>query len=233
MPAVMLESDRFAVRRGTLADAAFLAQIDRIASIPPFERSLWDDLVEPMGIDTHRFLESLIRVRAAGWGQAEDYLVLEQEGRPVAACAVYEPCPDAMDHRPILLERMPQLATELGWSDVQRDRFLQSYTQSWPLEYTDFLVPQAPAIIESVGVIPEARGQGLGRRLLQEAFDEARRRGHSTIGIMVIHGNEPARRLYESFGFKPYLTYHASYFEDPFPGLTKYRASLLEEIDPS
>ncbi len=217
------------VRQGTIADAAFLAQIDLISSIPPFERSFWDELVESTGVSTHRFLEAMLLTRAAGWGQSEDYLVLEQGGEPVAACAVYEPQPDATDRRPLKLERIRELAAELGWSDVVRDGFVESYNQSWPMEITHCLIPQAPVIIESVGVIPEARGRGLGRRLLQEAFAEARRRGHATIGIMVIHGNEPARNLYESAGFEPYLTYHSTYFEGKFPGLIKYRATLVTE----
>lgn len=217
------------MRRGTSADASFLAQIDLIASIPPFERSLWDEWVEPTGVSTHRFLEAMISTRATRWGQAEDYLVLEQRGEPMAACAVYEPQPDAIDHRPIDLECLPELAAELGWNETARESFIASYNQSWPVDATDFLIPQAPVIIEFVGVLPEARGQGLGRRLLQEAFAEARRRHHTMIGIMVIHGNEPARNLYESAGFEPYLTYHSTYFEGKFPGLTQYRATLVTE----
>jgi len=83
-------------------------------------------------------------------------------------------------------------------------------------------------IIENVGVLPDYRGQGLGRRLLQEAIAVARDTGLSHVGIMIIHGNDPAQRLYESLGFQPYVTYYADFFDNQFPGVTKYRMALTE-----
>jgi ribosomal protein S18 acetylase RimI-like enzyme len=93
-----------------------------------------------------------------------------------------------------------------------------------------FLTPQAPWIIETVAVLPEARGRGLGKALLRALLEEGRLQQHSHAGIMVINGNEAARHTYESIGFKPYQTFHADYFTQQFdlefPGITKFGLCL-------
>jgi len=50
-------------------------------------------------------------------------------------------------------------------------------------------------------VVPGRRGHGLGRALMEEALDEARRRGADTMDIGVDEPDFAARRLYESLGF--------------------------------
>lgn len=51
-----------------------------------------------------------------------------------------------------------------------------------------------------IALMPEHRGKGLGRILLQEILDEAAAKGQS-VSIHVEHYN-PAMRLYESLGFR-------------------------------
>ena len=48
---------------------------------------------------------------------------------------------------------------------------------------------------------PSVRRTGAGRALVQAAIDFARAAGAREIGLWVTTGNEPAQRLYESFGF--------------------------------
>jgi ribosomal protein S18 acetylase RimI-like enzyme len=50
-------------------------------------------------------------------------------------------------------------------------------------------------------VVPEQRGRGVGRALMQAAISEARERGAETMDIGVDEPDRPARRLYESLGF--------------------------------
>jgi len=49
----------------------------------------------------------------------------------------------------------------------------------------------------------EARGLGLGARLLDHVLAEARRAGHRTCYLETIEAMGDARRLYQSFGFRP------------------------------
>jgi GNAT superfamily N-acetyltransferase len=48
----------------------------------------------------------------------------------------------------------------------------------------------------------ELHGRGLGKRLLGEAVDFCRTVGHPRIFLWTFQGLDPARRLYESFGFR-------------------------------
>jgi GNAT superfamily N-acetyltransferase len=52
-----------------------------------------------------------------------------------------------------------------------------------------------------LGVVPEARGRGLGRAILQDGLALARRSGRAAIEIAVDAANTPAIRLYRHLGF--------------------------------
>lgn len=55
--------------------------------------------------------------------------------------------------------------------------------------------------INGLAVAPEAQRSGHGRRLIEAALDEAKRRGARKVSLRVLGHNQRARRLYESCGF--------------------------------
>ena len=69
------------------------------------------------------------------------------------------------------------------------------------------------AEIALIAVSPEKRRKGLGRLLLAAATDYATSAGAENIFLEVRTGNEPAKSLYESFGFIP-VTVRKRYYED-------------------
>jgi ribosomal-protein-alanine acetyltransferase len=54
----------------------------------------------------------------------------------------------------------------------------------------------------AVGVLPEARRQGLGRRLLEHVIEAVRASGGRRVLLEVARSNTAARRLYEGAGFR-------------------------------
>jgi ribosomal protein S18 acetylase RimI-like enzyme len=56
--------------------------------------------------------------------------------------------------------------------------------------------------LESISVLPEHRGTGIGSRLLDAVDEEFARLGVDDVIIGVLPGNTDARRLYEHRGFK-------------------------------
>lgn len=52
-----------------------------------------------------------------------------------------------------------------------------------------------------LGVIPDARGRGLGRELARKAIVEAKGRGANELTLCVDARNAPARRIYNEMGF--------------------------------
>src|SRR6476469_6745679 len=59
--------------------------------------------------------------------------------------------------------------------------------------------------IDSFLVVPDVRGQGVGRRLLDAAFAHLRAVGVRTVGLDVVSTNTAARQFYEKEGFVPTL----------------------------
>lgn len=53
-----------------------------------------------------------------------------------------------------------------------------------------------------IGMLPQARGRGLGRRLMTAAMDAARARGMERIELEVFASNTRAVALYASLGFR-------------------------------
>lgn len=218
-----------ATRKATIADIPFLARIQYEASLPPLNQCFWEEILEGTKTDALQFIEAMLRASACNWGNVADYLVLEQQGKPVAAAAGY--LPNSEDYCPLCLSGLDEIAQNLNWSQEVATTFRDRYEQFWGSDCCPvFLAPQAPWIIENVAVLPEVRGRGLGKVLLKSLLEEGRSQQHSHAGIMVINGNDLAQRTYESIGFKPYLSFHAGYFSKQygmnFPGITKFCLNL-------
>ena len=217
-------------RKAAIADIPFLTRIEYEASLPPMDHCFWEDLLENTGTTALEFIEAELRADASSWGNVEDFIVLEEGGKPMAAAAGYVPS-EQEDYCPLRLSRLDAVADVLGWSQATTTLFRDRYLALWGGDLRPFfLTPQADWIIETVAVLPEGRGRGLGKRLIRALLDEGRARQHEFAGIMVINGNDAARRTYESVGFKLYQTFHGDYFSEQFgiefPGVTKFGLRL-------
>ena len=70
--------------------------------------------------------------------------------------------------------------------------------------------PGPDALLEELWVLPDARGRGVGRALLEAAMDLARERGADRIELNTSTDDDVARALYESAGYasiEPYGFY--------------------------
>lgn len=214
------------VRQGARTDLPFLAWCNYEATSPAPGFCYWDPLLAATGTPTLAFIEAVLAADALAWGRCEDFLILEERGRPLGGASGFTM--DSDDYRPLRLDRLPAAAQRLGWSDTTLVRFQQSYEAVWSDPQDTTLGPTAPWTIECVAVVPEARGRGVARALLRALLDRGCALGHSAAGIAVTVGNEPARRVYEALGFQMYVTYGAAYFDGAFPGTIKYRVGLAE-----
>ncbi|HVV28642.1 MAG TPA: GNAT family N-acetyltransferase [Rhizomicrobium sp.] len=60
--------------------------------------------------------------------------------------------------------------------------------------------------LAEIFVLPEARGKGLGRRLIEGVEAWSRERGHKLVTIAVLAQNARAIRAYQASGYTPYTT---------------------------
>jgi ribosomal protein S18 acetylase RimI-like enzyme len=56
--------------------------------------------------------------------------------------------------------------------------------------------------LDSLGVVPDYRGRGIGRALIEAMRDRAFTEGHERVGLIVDVDNPSAERLYQSLGFR-------------------------------
>jgi [ribosomal protein S18]-alanine N-acetyltransferase len=101
-------------------------------------------------------------------------------------------------------------ATDAWSSDLMRAELANAHTYYLVAEdaavdgYAGLLAPQGAgqADIQTIAVVEGARGQGLGRTLMNALLSEARSRGASEVFLEVRADNPAAQHLYESLGFE-------------------------------
>ena len=71
------------------------------------------------------------------------------------------------------------------------------------------------AELQSLAVLEEARGAGVGTELLHEVYRQVRAAGAREMVIGVLATNEPAMRLYEREGFRPWVVLTMGKVPDP------------------
>jgi ribosomal protein S18 acetylase RimI-like enzyme len=84
--------------------------------------------------------------------------------------------------------------------------------------------------IAAMAVAPEARGRGLGKRIMQGVIGEAAARGDRSVLLEVFEHNVPAVNLYAGLGFEP-LRRLVGYHHDP-GGADLDAADALLDLDP-
>ena len=67
------------------------------------------------------------------------------------------------------------------------------------------LVTDRMAELESLSVLPGERGRGVGRALVDAAYELLRERGIADLMLYVMDGNESALAFYERLGLRPYM----------------------------
>ena len=226
-------SDDICIRHAVPEDIPFLARMIHEACRPPFDHCAYDDLVEGLGVNGVDLLEAILRCGASAWGGVEDAHILEEGGTPVATAFGY--VPDPQTPQPLRLSMLPKVTAELGWGTAQAEKFRARCADFFSEDAPSIaFVPQAEFIIEYVAVVPEARGRGLIKILLQSLVARAKADGRTSVGIMVITGNDRALHTYQSLGFKLHSAFFEEFFADSvpgFPGLTRLRLRLKQTDD--
>ena len=69
--------------------------------------------------------------------------------------------------------------------------------------------------LETLAVLPDHRGEGIGRGLMDKVYERMRELDVAELSIVVVERNADARRFYEREGFLPW---HTTYF-GPIPDL--------------
>jgi L-amino acid N-acyltransferase YncA len=118
--------------------------------------------------------------------------------------AIYEPIvrdtPISFEMEPPTEEEMAaRIARSHEWLIIERDRHIIGYAYATPFH------PRAAyrwSVEVSIYLAQDARGSGLGRKLLSELLDSLTRRGFVNAFAGIALPNPVSLRLFESFGFE-------------------------------
>ena len=69
--------------------------------------------------------------------------------------------------------------------------------------YSGLIIQGPEAHVTTIAVDPVYHRNGIGMKLMIEMMDEAIVRGAKSVSLEVRKANEPAKRMYERFGFRP------------------------------
>ncbi len=116
----------------------------------------------------------------------------------VRELAAYERAPDAVTISPDTFEAAG-FGPDPVWEAVVADD--DGVLVGFALWYVRFSTWTGSRLyLEDIVVTDSRRGQGIGRRLFEAAFAEARCRGYTGMTWQMLDWNEPARNFYDRFG---------------------------------
>lgn len=112
-------------------------------------------------------------------------LVAEDDsGRPIGAIISY-PGDDYM--------RMREYTWPSLWTDIDPEAIRNTPREALPGEF----------YLDSMAILPEARGNGLGKQLMLAAMERGRRLGYDRFALIVDVDKPHLRDYYASLGFRP------------------------------
>jgi GNAT superfamily N-acetyltransferase len=134
----------------------------------------------------------MIKVRRAEAGDLATLAPLFESYR-----RFYEQPPELEKSRAFLRDRLANGDSVIFLAE--RDGTALGFTQLYPLFSSTAC--RRLWLLNDLFTVESARGQGVGRALMDAARDHAIQTGASGIELSTAHSNQPAQRLYESLGY--------------------------------
>jgi ribosomal protein S18 acetylase RimI-like enzyme len=138
---------------------------------------------------------AIVRIRDATAGDADLVAPLFDAYRQF-----YERPPDPAVARAFLLERLTR-GESVVYVAEEGGKAL-GFVQLYPLFSSTALRPGCSWLLNDLYVVPEARGRGIGRALMQRARRLAVENGACALELATADSNVVARGLYESLGYR-------------------------------
>ena len=171
----------------------FIAWVQVAAFRSHLEKGMWDLFVGGSEEETLRLLEAFATTNAKHWGNYQEFMIAEVDGRPAAAMTGYFEAESSFE------EGIAEACQAVGMTQGDIDA-------GWRRAGTIALVGTGHTpgawITENVATKPEFRRRGLVDRLLAEMIERGRAKGATVGEIGVFMGNDNAQQAYEKAGYE-------------------------------
>jgi GNAT superfamily N-acetyltransferase len=178
------------IRPATEADAPFLALCSLIASRAHIDWGPYDVLFPAPDAVLLARLERLARAPAPSFHHWSRRFIAELDGQPAASISTYTAGAAADE------ALLAALVTAFSPAELALIAARQAEIAGGRTPF-----PDGAWVLELVATLPEARGNGLARALIEHALDVGRHADHTIAAISYEIGN-PAGRLYDAAGFQ-------------------------------
>lgn len=137
------------------------------------------------------------------------------------------PAVDALEQRLFPADAWPlhMFLSELSQHETRR--YLVAESGGDIVGYAGLMCIEPIADVQTIAVVPECEGRGIGARLLTRLIDEARLRGAADVLLEVRADNPRAQQLYVRFGFEQ-IHVRRGYYRDGVDALIM-RLQLVPE----
>ncbi len=210
------------IRDASPQDASFLAWVMQAAARSHRTLCFWD-LAIP-GPDPFRLehVAAMANAEPRSFTHHDGFIVAESDGRPVAALSAYDSADKDIE---AFITAFALTLADHGWT---REHVELAMGRTAPVQSCMSDSPPGVWIVEWVAALPEARGRGVARMLLEAILERGRERGYSAAQISYLIGNDPARIAYERVGFETVDEKRDPAFEQVFgsPGLARMTREL-------
>jgi ribosomal-protein-alanine N-acetyltransferase len=112
------------------------------------------------------------------------------------------PAVNALEQRLFPMDAWPLQMFLDELSQTTTRRYLVAETGSGIVGYAGLMCIEPIADVQTIAVVPELEGRGIGSALLTQLIEEARRRGAEDVLLEVRADNPRAQQLYRRFGFE-------------------------------
>jgi ribosomal protein S18 acetylase RimI-like enzyme len=183
------------LRRAAETDAAFLATVILLATRANLGKDWFDVLLADHQHERLPFIERLTRTAARSWWHYSRFWIAGLRDKPAAALSCFR----AGDGYAPSGEAFAEAAAAMGWDGEKQGQMWQrgGYIFSCSMSGGDELWT-----LENLATLPEYRGRGHARALIEQAMDEGRRAGCGRMQVTTLIGNAGAIHAYESVGFE-------------------------------
>lgn len=112
------------------------------------------------------------------------------------------PAVEALERRLFPIDAWPLQMFFDELSQPETRRYVVAESAGEIIAYAGLMCIEPIADIQTIAVVPECEGKGIGSAILTELIDEARRRKAADVLLEVRADNPRAQQLYRRFGFE-------------------------------